>query len=327
MTVLDNALTNFVIDILGLSEVRRLGEAIKRKKTGDIFSYIGETRGQKGVGFIIKKHLQSNIQEIVGISERITLLSLYINETTYTIIQVYAPTEASTKEELEDFYTLLEETIRKHKANKMIIMGDFNSKVGHREHNDEEPMGPYGYGTRNKRGDRLIQFAQGQRLKIINTFFKKNPNSRWTWIAPNRQTKNEIDFILTDRIQDVTDIQVMNGLKYDTDHRLVRMKMKTKKSRQYLHKKQPSIPENIDHSQYQTELEKNLQETEWPNIRDVQHLYKAIETSIVQAASKSSVKVHNQDNDNKLSANTRLMIEQREVLKQRRDINQELKTK
>ena len=83
----------------------------------------------------------------------ITVLSLCINGTTYIIVQVYAPTESSTTEELENFYSLLEETIHKYKAHKM---GDFNSKVRHKEHEDEEPMGPYGYGVRNDRGDRLV---------------------------------------------------------------------------------------------------------------------------------------------------------------------------
>ena len=37
---LNNALQNMEVDILGLSEVRRFGEAIIEKQNGDIFSYI-----------------------------------------------------------------------------------------------------------------------------------------------------------------------------------------------------------------------------------------------------------------------------------------------
>mgnify|MGYP000085366695 CR=1 FL=1 len=46
---------------LGLSEIRKHGEAIIEKPDGDIFNYIGETKGQKGVGFMIKKQLKYNI--------------------------------------------------------------------------------------------------------------------------------------------------------------------------------------------------------------------------------------------------------------------------
>jgi hypothetical protein len=80
-------------------------------------------------------------------------------------------------------------------------MGDFNSKVDSKEFEDEELIGPYGYGARNERGDRLIQFAQGQILEVANTFYKKNWNNRWTWLAPNGKTKKEIYFILADKLE------------------------------------------------------------------------------------------------------------------------------
>lgn len=50
---LENALEHVNYDILGLSEVRRTGEAIIEKRNGDIFYYKGTTLGQKRVGFII----------------------------------------------------------------------------------------------------------------------------------------------------------------------------------------------------------------------------------------------------------------------------------
>ena len=55
-------------------------------------------------------------------------------------------------------------------------MGEFNSKVGWREHGETEIIGPYVYGKRNSRGERMVQFAQENRMKILNTFFKKHPS-------------------------------------------------------------------------------------------------------------------------------------------------------
>jgi hypothetical protein len=65
---------------LDLGEVRKHREAIIEKPDGDIISYIGETKGQYGVGFIIKKKLKYSITETRGISERIAVLSLNIKE-------------------------------------------------------------------------------------------------------------------------------------------------------------------------------------------------------------------------------------------------------
>ena len=59
-------------------------------------------------------------------------------------------------------------------------MGEFNSKVGWREHGETETVGPCGYDKRNSRGERMVQFAQENRMKILDTFFRKHPSKRWT---------------------------------------------------------------------------------------------------------------------------------------------------
>ena len=51
---LEHALEEIKFDVLGLSEVRKVGEDILEKKNGDIWYHMGTTPGQKGVGFIVK---------------------------------------------------------------------------------------------------------------------------------------------------------------------------------------------------------------------------------------------------------------------------------
>ena len=102
-------------------------------------------------------------------------------------------------------------------------MGDFNAKVGPGEIG-ETCTGSYGIGTRNRRGDMLVEFAERHKCKIMNTFFKKRLNRRWTWISPNGATKNEIDYIMTDRPEIFLDVSVINSLNTGSDHRMVRGK-------------------------------------------------------------------------------------------------------
>jgi Endonuclease/Exonuclease/phosphatase family. len=123
---------------------------------------------------LVKKELKHCIKEINGTSKRITVLALMINETSIYMIQVYAPTEASTEEDIE-FYNLLDDTLNNYKTQRTFVMGDFNIKIGHRDYGEEEVMGPHGFGARNERGDKLIQFAQGQRLKNNEHLFQENP--------------------------------------------------------------------------------------------------------------------------------------------------------
>ena len=92
-----------------------------------------------------------------------------------SITQVYAPTEAASDNEIEAFYEDIDRTILQYKTKQKFIIGDFNSKVEQKLQIEEIQTGPYGLGTRNSRGSRLIQFVQENRLYIMNTFFKKCP--------------------------------------------------------------------------------------------------------------------------------------------------------
>ena len=44
---------------------------------------------------------------------------------------------------------------------------------GQRKHRDEEIMGRYGAGTRNKEGSMAADFAKRMDLAIVNSYFKK----------------------------------------------------------------------------------------------------------------------------------------------------------
>ncbi|XP_071842686.1 craniofacial development protein 2-like [Apostichopus japonicus] len=99
-------------------------------------------------------------------------------------------------------------------------MADLNAKVGKKEDGEESVIGNFGYGQRNDRGDGLVEFAISSKLKILNTFFKKKANRKWTWISPDRATKNEIDFILSSDLNIVKDVNVLNKVNIGSDHRM-----------------------------------------------------------------------------------------------------------
>ena len=84
-------------------------------------------------------------------------------------------------------------------------------------------LGKYGVGRRNERGDRLVEFAASRNLYIANTKFQKK--SKWTWKSPDGKTLNEIDFIMTSRIDTVKDVKVLNRINAGSDHRIVRSKI------------------------------------------------------------------------------------------------------
>ena len=71
------------------------------------------------------------------------------------IVQVYAPTSASTDDEIEECYNLLESTLDQVKSNEvLVVMGDMNAKVG--QERNGNIVGPCGMGEKNERGGKLI---------------------------------------------------------------------------------------------------------------------------------------------------------------------------
>ena len=71
-----------------------------------------------------------------------------------------------------------------------------------------------------------IKFALRNRLKIMNTFFQKPLNRKWTGKAPNGIVKNEIEYVMVTRSDIVQDLNVITKANAGSDHRLVALTIK-----------------------------------------------------------------------------------------------------
>ena len=75
------------------------------------------------------------------------------------IIQVYAPTSDSSADDFENFYDEVERALKQCKLQEnTIIQGDFNTRIGGGR--SEDTTRPYGLGSRNERGDFLVEWAK-----------------------------------------------------------------------------------------------------------------------------------------------------------------------
>ncbi|GBP44640.1 ATP-dependent DNA helicase Q5 [Eumeta japonica] len=218
---LENSIENIEWDIIGLAEVRRMGQAIEEHENY-ILCYIGETVGLHGVGFLIKKKYKNNIVNFIGKSERLAILKLKFGKLSLTIIQTYAPTEGSSEEEINKFYKDLK-LAQEQSDTHLMVIGDFNAKIGLTKPEENMITGKYGCGKRNKRGERLIQHANEHKLSVMNTFFKKKLSRRWTWQSPDQRTRNEIDYVLTNIPKCVElNVEIINLVNFPSDHRMLR---------------------------------------------------------------------------------------------------------
>ena len=86
---------------------------------------------------------------------------------------------------------LLELTLKK---DVLFIIGDCNAKV--RSQETPGVTGKFGLGVQNEAAQRLIEFSQKNALVIANMLFQKHKRRLYTWISPDGQHQNQINYIL-----------------------------------------------------------------------------------------------------------------------------------
>ena len=75
-------------------------------------------------------------------------------------------------------------------------MGDWNAKSC----SVEQPMvGGYSLGSRNERGDLLVNQCRENSMIVTNTWFKNHPRRLYTWRSRGDLTRNQIDYILSSK--------------------------------------------------------------------------------------------------------------------------------
>ena len=152
-----------------------------------------------------------------------------------TVIQVYAPTTAQcahSQEEVDTFYEqqqMVKYGVRRRDV--CVVMGDFNAKAGDVEYR-ESGVGKFGLGRRNENGERLASFCKLNELTLTNTCLKHQKRNRYTWLSPDVNTRNQIDYIAIVKrwFSSILDAKSYPGADVDSDHNLVIAKMRLKPS-------------------------------------------------------------------------------------------------
>ena len=154
------------VHILGLSETNWNGNGSFETTSKHTVLFAGKENGYShGVAFILTNEIAGAVIGYNPFNDRI--ISVRINARPHnSIIQSYAPTSASTEEEIEEFYSQIQEVIDKTPScDVTLIMGDANAKVGKADI-PSVTYGQYGLGVRNVRGSVVIDFCTTNNLVI-----------------------------------------------------------------------------------------------------------------------------------------------------------------
>ena len=227
-------LARYRIDVAALSETRLADQGkLCERGVGYTFYWIGHPASsvrEHGVGFAVANHLISRlVGEPVGISPRIISMRLHLGGRRFaTLFSVYAPPLNHTDSNKDIFYDQLSSALRATpNADRLIVMGDFNARVGAASSLWPNVLGPYGTGKSNGNGERLLSFCSTFGLAITNTLFRLDQRDIVTWTHPRSGHRHLLDYILV-RQRDRGDVRItraMRGADCGSDHILVRTKL------------------------------------------------------------------------------------------------------
>ncbi|XP_039291025.1 craniofacial development protein 2-like [Nilaparvata lugens] len=217
----------YKIKVLGICETRRRGVGERVLEEGYVMRYSGVADGRRacgGVAIVIDEETNTRVRSWKAISPRIIRVDLDLEEK-ISIIQVYGPTEDANVAEKDEFWMQLErETIEAEESRKLVVIGDFNGRIGMDEQVGNGCMGKYGCEViKNNNGQRLIEYASQHNFLIGNTWFIHKRIHKITFVGEGREAESMIDYILYqgELRYAFRDVKVIRGAELDTDHKLL----------------------------------------------------------------------------------------------------------
>nr|VZI15148.1 unnamed protein product [Spirometra erinaceieuropaei] len=230
-------LARYKVDIAALSETRFSEQGqLEEVGAGYTFFWSGRPRAERrdaGVSFAIRTDIVERLPCLPqGINDHLMSFRLPLRRggKFATIISAYAPPMSSPDAAARDkFYEDLHAILATvSKADKLIVLGDFNARVGTDHTAWRGVLGTHGLHGSNDNGLLLLRTCAEHRLILTNTFFCLPEREKATWRHPRSRQWHLLDYVLVRRRdqRDVLMTKAIAGADGWTDHRLVISKMR-----------------------------------------------------------------------------------------------------
>ena len=116
---------------------------------------------KNAIEIVVRKELAESVLKVKRVSDRLMAMKLEVNGSILNIVSAYAPQVNNSKAEKNDFWEDLDGLIESISKEERIVLGaDLNGHMGEGNIGDEEIMGSYGAGTRNKEGSMVVDFGK-----------------------------------------------------------------------------------------------------------------------------------------------------------------------
>ena len=225
--VINNELMRLNVDIATLQETRLADDpgALKEKDYTFYWQWKGSGEHREyGVGFAVRNSLLSMSEPGSNGSERLLTLRLNTTAGPVTLVSVYAPTMSATSDTKDEFYENLAAIISSVPNNEqLILLGDFNARVGANHDTWPSCIGQFGVGKMNENGQRLLELCTYHDLCIANSYFRTKPQHKVSRRDPRSKHWHQLDLIILRRasLKNVLHTRSYHSADCNTDHSLV----------------------------------------------------------------------------------------------------------
>ena len=111
----------------------------------------------------------------------------------------------------------------------LCVAGDFNAHIGVVEPGDEESIGRFGWGTRNREGQELVEMLRRNGLAVAGTFFQKKESHKITYRSGQHKTELDLLVVRQQQLRRVKDCKALAGEYVTTQHKPVVFEVRMKK--------------------------------------------------------------------------------------------------
>ena len=168
-------------------EVKQKGQTAKMIGNGFKFLWSGSCKAENGVDVIVANWL---IGKVVVV-ERFNDEGQYsYSDVVWEVVSCHCPHTGRLVNENEEFYELMDKVV----TSEVLVGGDFNGHVGSDKGSFGEVHGGFGIEQINDGRIRLLDWAVGKGLCLMNTCFQKRKN--WPITFRSGETETMINYIL-----------------------------------------------------------------------------------------------------------------------------------
>ena len=279
------------VDFCCVQEHRRDGkfnEHIQGRREEYKFFWSGGSGRQGGVGVLLAEQWIDRVLDVRKPSDRVMWVKLRTEGGTIRVIAAYAPQAGLSEAEKDTFWaTLTREVAAVDEHELLVLGGDLNGHVGRFPDGYEGVHGGWSVGTRNREGERILDFADSLGLVLCNTVFRKRPAGLVTYSSGGAET--QIDFILV-RSRDRRLLKDVNAWSEEcvTQHKLLVGEVKLNKPKvrkqRYIPKRRVwKLRDEGNREAYREELRARAA-TNTTESMEVGELYRVLKENLLGAA-------------------------------------------